>query len=499
MTRRFPARARRIVALALLAPLAAACGDREPGAAASPFAVRGVIEGFYGTPHDFAARARTIRFIGERGMNAYVYAPKNDPLHRDRWREPYPEEQLAELGELARLGTEVGVRFYFAIAPGITYDPSDPADFDRLAAKLESVHARGVRGFALLFDDLLDPASTALDPELQAGLTARVAELVAGLGSDTDLWFIGHVYAGLGPDLAANRGIFAALSPLPPQVYYDAYARLVPERLPLMWTGPGVFSARLTRDEMQGFRDFAHGRRVIVWDNFPVNDAITREIFLGPYLGRAADLASVTEGIVLNLMSQPTAGLIPLATAARYLSAPAAYDPEEAWSEAIAAVGGEGAAALRLFAEQHRGHPVLAGADEAVELGRRIAAAFPAGGAPSAAGLDELRALLEALAANEEELRAHLDDPALLAEIAPWSRKLTALSRAGLAGLAALAGTGSAADYRALREAALTEPWAVAATISNEGLAALSGGVVNPPVDRFADLFRLLDELLAAS
>ncbi len=497
VTRRFPACARPIAVLALLASLVAACGDRESGTAASPFAVRGVIEGFYGTPHDFAARARTIRFIGERGMNAYVYAPKNDPLHRDRWREPYPEEQLAELGALAQLGNEVGVRFYFAIAPGITYDPSDPADFDRLAAKLRSVHARGVRGFALLFDDLLDPASTALDPELQAGLTARVAELVAGLGGDTDLWFIGHVYAGLGPDLAANRGLFAGLSPLPPQVYYDAYARLVPEHLPIMWTGPGVFSARLTREQTQGFRDFAHGRRVIVWDNFPVNDAITREIFLGPYLGRAADLASVTEGIVLNLMSQPTAGLIPLATAARYFAAPEAYDPEAAWSEAIAAVGGDGADALRLFAEQHRGHPVLAGADEAVELGRRIAVAFP-GGASSAAGLDELRALLEALAANEEELRASIDDPALLAEIAPWSRKLTALSRAGLAGLAALAGTGSAAEYRALRDAALAEPWAVAATISSDGLAALSGGVVNPPVDRFADLFRLLDERLAA-
>jgi hyaluronoglucosaminidase len=486
----------RVVCLALVAALAvAACGDRDTASSAgAPFAFRGVIEGFYGAPYDFAARARLIRFIGERGMNAYVYAPKNDPLHRDRWREPYPSEQLAEFGELARIGAESGVRFYFALAPGITYDPDDPADFERLAAKLGSVHERGVTGFALLFDDLLDPASTALDPELQAGLTRRVAELVDGFG-DAELWFIGHVYAGLGPDLAANRGLFAALSPLPPQVYYDAYARVVPPALPIMWTGPGVFSTRLTREDAQGFRDFAHGRWVVVWDNFPANDALGREIFLGPYLGRDGDLAEAVDGIVLNLMNQPTASLVPAATAARYMARPASYDPETAWGDALRDVGGPAADALRLFAEQHRGHPVLAGADEAVELGARIAAAFAASG-DDAGAIADLRSYLEALHANQAELVARLDDERLLGEIAPWSAKLAALAAAGLTGLDALAGLAGPDAYLEARAAAESEPWAVAQTLSSTGLAALSGGHVNPPVDRFADLFAAIDARL---
>ena len=498
--RRTPAHAstaRRATALplAFLAAVAlAACSDAPGPQESAPFRHRGVIEGFYGQPYDTATRARILRFIGARGMNAYVYAPKNDPLHRDRWREPYPEEQLADFGELARVGREFGVRFYFAIAPGITYDRDDPADFERLAAKLRSVHDHGVTGFALLFDDLLDPASTALDPELQAGLTARVAELVAGFGPDTDLWFIGHVYTGLADDLRANRGLFAALSPLPPQVYYDAYAALVPPELPIMWTGPGVFSARLTRADAEDFRDFAGGRPVVIWDNFPVNDSIARELFLGPYLGRDADLSDAAD-VVLNLMSQPLAGQIALATAAEYLADPPGYDPEGAWQRAIGDVGGPGAAALELFAAQHRGHPVLAGADEAIELGRRIAAAFPAGGTDPA-GVEELRAYLAELAANRAALQATIDDPQLLAEIEPWSRKLTDLATAALAGLAALAGRADAVTYRDARDAAARQAPAVAATISNSALAVLSGGVVNPPVDRFGELFVAIDERL---
>ena len=492
-----PRRRRTVVwSLALLVLAVVGCSDGETGQAEAPFAHRGVIEGFYGQPYDFATRARIIRFIGERGMNAYVYAPKNDPLHRDQWRTPYPEAQLEEFGELARVGNESGVRFYFALAPGITYDQNDPADFDRLAAKLRSMHERGVTGFALLFDDLLDPTSTALDPQLQAGLTERVAALVASFGSDTDLWFISHVYTGLADDLRADRGLFAALSPLPPQVYYDAFAALVRPELPIMWTGPGVFSARLTRTDAQSFREFAGNRPLVVWDNFPVNDSIANELFLGPYLGRDADLSQAVDGVVLNLMTQPAAGLIAVATAAAYFADPAGYDPERAWSAAIADVGGRGADALRLFAEQHRGHPVLAGANEAEELGRRIDAAFDGGDAADALG--SLRTYLEALQANQADLAATVDDAQLLAEIEPWSAKLTQLAHAGLLGLDALDGAAAVGDYRAARDAARTQPWLVAATISNSGLAALAGGTINPPVDRFADLFAALDARLAA-
>jgi hyaluronoglucosaminidase len=41
----------------------------------SPFAIRGVIEGFYGNPWTQEQRLDCIRFIGARGMNTFVYGP----------------------------------------------------------------------------------------------------------------------------------------------------------------------------------------------------------------------------------------------------------------------------------------------------------------------------------------------------------------------------------------------------------------------------------------
>ena len=42
----------------------------------------GVVEGFYGRPWTEAERRMMLHFLGEHGMNLYVYAPKDDPYHR---------------------------------------------------------------------------------------------------------------------------------------------------------------------------------------------------------------------------------------------------------------------------------------------------------------------------------------------------------------------------------------------------------------------------------
>ena len=54
----------------------------------------GVIEGFYGPPWSWEQRLDVMAWCHERGMTHYVYAPKDDPLHRERWREPYADDAL---------------------------------------------------------------------------------------------------------------------------------------------------------------------------------------------------------------------------------------------------------------------------------------------------------------------------------------------------------------------------------------------------------------------
>ena len=68
-----------------------------PVAATNPsptFRTRGVIEGFYGRPYSWDERATLVRFIGARDMNTYVYAPKDDPLHRAQWRDLYARADM---------------------------------------------------------------------------------------------------------------------------------------------------------------------------------------------------------------------------------------------------------------------------------------------------------------------------------------------------------------------------------------------------------------------
>ncbi|WP_269744652.1 beta-N-acetylglucosaminidase domain-containing protein [Saccharomonospora cyanea] len=80
-------------------------GVRVAGVSVSDFPampLRGTIEGFYGSPWTHTERLDQLAFYGDVKFNTYVYAPKDDPYHRDRWREPYPADKLAELGELVR-------------------------------------------------------------------------------------------------------------------------------------------------------------------------------------------------------------------------------------------------------------------------------------------------------------------------------------------------------------------------------------------------------------
>ena len=84
-------------------------GYRIAGASISDYPampLRGTIEGFYGEPWSHDERLDQIEFYGDVKANTYIYAPKDDPYHRDRWREPYPADKLAELGELVTTATE---------------------------------------------------------------------------------------------------------------------------------------------------------------------------------------------------------------------------------------------------------------------------------------------------------------------------------------------------------------------------------------------------------
>jgi hypothetical protein len=76
------------------------------------FRRRGVVEGFFGPVWSMAHRRRLFEFGSARGMNTYVYAPKDDPYHRERWMEAYPEKQWQALLKIIRAAQKrhIGLR-----------------------------------------------------------------------------------------------------------------------------------------------------------------------------------------------------------------------------------------------------------------------------------------------------------------------------------------------------------------------------------------------------
>ena len=295
--------------------------------------IRGVIEGFYGEPWSHAERLDLLRFAAAEGFNLWVHAPKDDPYHRRLWREPYPDEELARIAELAAEAARLGVDLAYAIAPGLDLCYSRESEWEALLAKVEQVRGAGVRSFQLLWDDIehtLDcPGDEALygheerpSAAAQAPFTNRFAREIEQPGP---LVVCPMGYAGTGD---------------------SPYRRVFGSRLDggvvVYWTGPEVVSAGISREALDLAVERFHGHELLLWDNYPVNDFEPGRLFLGPLRGRDPRLAEGRcAGLVANAMVQAVPSKLPLATIADWLRDPHGYDADASFERALRDYGDE--------------------------------------------------------------------------------------------------------------------------------------------------------------
>jgi hypothetical protein len=302
--------------------------------------IRGVIEGFYGTPWTHEERLDLIRFCAAEGLDTWVHAPKDDPYHRPRWHEPYPADELARLGELVAGATRVGVDFAYAIAPGLSIRYTFEEDFEQLVAKCEQVRTVGVETFQLLWDDIEHTLNCPEDDErygheerpsaaAQSELSNRFAAAVPQRGP---LVICPMGYAGTGD------------SP-----YRRVMRRVLDPEIVVYWTGPEVVSLSISRVELDAAVARFGGRDLLIWDNYPVNDFDPERLFLAPLRARDPRLwDGRAAGLIANGMLQAVPSKLPLATVAEYLRDPDGYDPARAVERALAAYGAEVVEALPL-------------------------------------------------------------------------------------------------------------------------------------------------------
>jgi hyaluronoglucosaminidase len=372
------------------------------------FAWRGVVEGFYGPPYSHEARIALVEFIGALGMNAYVYAPKDDPLHRAAWRDSYPPDRLAEFGELAERGRQKGVRVAFAISPGLDIDYESMSDRAALHAKCASVAACGIDWFVLALDDIaMEPG---LGPRQASVANQLLAELTA-LAPATKLTVCPTEYLGVEP------------SP-----YLGDLAAALDSAIGLMWTGPTVCSPVITAADASAWCAHCGDHEVLLWDNFPVNDAVMADrLHLGPYAGRDPQLAEILGGVLCNPMSQPVASRVPLHTAAAFLRSPQQYDPDAALRSALEVIGDAALAALAYACADGPMRP-----PDRLELHLLVDALETEADSPGWPGvLAEIDGVLRTARDAARLLTTRTD--ALAIEVAPWADQLAREVAAGRA------------------------------------------------------------------
>ena len=116
--------------------------------------VCGIVEGFYNRPWSLDQRVDLFQKLATFGLNAYLYAPKDDCKHRASWRRLYDEKEATDLRTLIDQCNRNDIRFFYGISPGLDIRYSDYNDRQALYDKLQQVGELGCTSFAVLWDDI---------------------------------------------------------------------------------------------------------------------------------------------------------------------------------------------------------------------------------------------------------------------------------------------------------------------------------------------------------
>ena len=382
------------------------------------FAVRGVVEGFYGKPWTHTQKLKAIEFFADCNMNTYFLAPKDDPLQRFNWRSPFTAEYLSSTKELIDLGKIHGIDFVLCVSPGLSVEYSNEADVDAVVNRFKQLTDLGAKHFGMLWDDIAwemahdsDNARYASTALAHADFTNRVWNKLLSYNEHAQLTVCPMHYAGRGNE-----------------PYLIDLGRELKSRINLMWTGRSICSEYLDISDAVIFERSAL-RPALYWDNFPVNDGgLQVNLYIGPVRGREKGLHKYSAGLLSNPMLQFEASQLPISTIGEYLWNTEKYNPEEAWERALVKLISDQSdrIALRRFLRTSMG--TIVGGDPAPDLRQVFRAgvtAWRSGDMNKAAEVFKTEG--EAIIANQKYLsNPDFSYPEIITEIKPWLVKYQA-------------------------------------------------------------------------
>ena len=296
---------------------------------------RGLVEGYYGNPYSDADRKSLLEFFGRTKMNVYIYGPKDDPYHLDKWREDYPADEAERFKELVAVAKRNKVRFVWAMHPGKDIRWTD-ADRVASVAKLEKMYALGIRAFSIFFDDI------------------NGAEQSKGDKQAEYLNYLNENFVKKHPDVAPiimcptqyNKAYTGGSD-----TYLNALGGTLDKETHIMWTGNSVVDM-IGKGDME-WVNARIKRNAYIWLNYPVTDYCRDHILMGPTFGNDLNIAPLLGGFVSNPMEYAEASKVSLYSIGDYCWNMEGYDADASWESALSYLMPEETEEFRLFCENN--------------------------------------------------------------------------------------------------------------------------------------------------
>jgi hypothetical protein len=265
--------------------------DSTARPSAGPAFLTGVIEGFYGRGWSQALRLDYARYIAALGLNSYLYCPKEDPYLRKRWQEDWPDHEWSALQSLARTYALEGLYFGVGLSPFALYQSYGNAERASLRQKIERLNQLELPVLAVLFDDM---------PGDMPELAVRQVQIM----DDINCWS-GASRLLMCPTYYSYDPVLEKFFGARPSCYWEELGSGLASDIDVFWTGDRVCSHSVGASDVTAINEMLQ-RKVVLWDNYPVNDGAvrSRHLYLEP-LGQRESLSSnVLSGHFCNPMNQ---------------------------------------------------------------------------------------------------------------------------------------------------------------------------------------------------
>lgn len=284
---------------------------------------RGFIEGYYGIPWSNEDRMALMEFGGNFKMTSYIFAPKDDPYHKNLWREEYPQAELNEIKKMVEVGLASKCRFVWTAHPFMGGFDANRVD-EEIAAllnKFEQLYAAGVRQFGVLGDDV---------GNLDRNVVIKMMNAVSEWGEAK-----GDVYDPVFCPAGYNHSWQGDYSEL------NAYDEGFPQNVQIFWTGEAVCQP-VEQKTLDHFRKHnlpsgKQSRRApLFWLNWPVNDINMNRLLMGKgsLLHNNVNPKDLS-GVVTNPMQDAHASKVALFAVADFAWNVSAFDADKSWKDSF--------------------------------------------------------------------------------------------------------------------------------------------------------------------